>query len=433
MFTLLCLTPIMRHLRPVALWPDRSADLQSTVQLMGPFTAAAAAWTASREHRRGMADLLACTPLGPWRRWTATWAGTAGWAVLFYFAFGAAFFAITTVQVTWGHLIVWPVLSGLTSLIACSVVGFAAGRLMPVRFVAPLTAVGVYLVMVAGREAAGNGVTPGLLSPIYPSISLGSSVFYAIRPGLTYVQVACYLGVAVAALGLIVLRGHAGDRAVRRGGAALTVGGLALVAVAFGVVSTSHRDGQGIVVPLLHDASTDRAIPYTPVCVHDGTLPVCLHPAYANANELAAFDATVNKIVAPLAGTPGLPIRAEQLPGEDDGTPGAGLRGDPPVLVLPHFIIHGNTIEPPGLAAAFQTRIALTLVTQPSPAVDRVTPAQRAVALYLLRQAGYTAWPGFIPDDAAVSSAARRLGALSATARHVPALRAGTLTLTELP
>lgn len=446
---LLYLTPLAQHLEPVALWTDRSTDLQSAVLTFAPFTAATAAWMASREHRRTMDDLLVSTPRSPWRRWLATWTATCGWAVLCYAAFGIAFFSITAVQATWGHPVIWPTLSGLTSLIACATVGFAAGRLAPSRVTTPLAGIGVFFAMSVGMENATHGGAFGRLSPIYPSIGLESSVFYAIRPDLTYVQVSCYLGTTVAALGVLTLRSHAGSRTVRRVGAALTVGGLALVTAAVGLISTSHRDHQGVIVPVLHDATTDRAIPYRLVCTHSA-LPVCLHPAYAAANERTTFDTTVNRIAAPLFGTPGLPMRAEQLPGDgDNGTAGSLVTGDPPVLHLPHFIVHGHTLEPAGFATAFRTRIALALVTQEGTvpaarscdyaAANVANPAQRAVALYLLRQAGYAPDTGLIPNDKAVTTAAQHLAALTPSARtawltrHVAALRAGTLTTTELP
>lgn len=446
---LLWLTPIAQHLEPVGLWPDRSTDLQSSIQGIGPFTASAAAWMASREHRRTMDDLLASTPRSVWARWMATWAATCGWALLFYAALATVFFSITAAQATWGHPVIWPVLSGLTALIACSVLGFAAGRLLPSRVTTPLAGIGVYLAMGTGMESALHGGALGRLSPLYPSIGLESSVFYAIRPDLTWVQISCYLGVAATALGLTTFRGHDGSRTVRRGGATATAAGLALVTIAVALVSTSHRDSQGVIVPALHDAASDRAIPYTPVCVHDGTLPVCLHPAYAASNELTTLDTIISKIVAPLAGTPGLPVRAEQLPGEDNGSPASHVQGNPPVLNIPHFIIHGHTIQPPGFAAVFQTRIALDLVTRPGTvlpakscncsAANDTGPAQRALALYLLRQAGYTPSTGLIPGDPATAAAAQRLAVLTPTARHawltthIAALRAGALTLTDLP
>jgi hypothetical protein len=73
------------------------------------------------------------------------------------------------------------------------------------------------------------------------------------------------------------------------------------------------------------------------------------------------------------------------------------------------------------------------------PGRRRHDPAQPAVALYLLRQAGYTPDPGLISDDTTVTTAAQRLAALTSAARAawltrtLTAVRAGTLTLTELP
>jgi hypothetical protein len=344
---------------------------------------------------------------------------------------------------------VWPVLSGFTALIACSALGFAAGRLAPSRVTAPLAAVGVFAIMAAGVASAVHRWGPGVLSPMYPSISLGASVFYAVRPDLTYLQVGCYLGLTAAAFGLIVLRGHAGARVARRAGAGLAALGLIVVAAAFGLLSTSHHDAHGLVVPLLHDAASDRKIPYTPVCTHGRPLPVCLHPAYARANELAFFATMVNTIAAPLAGVPGLPARAEQSPDGDQGSPAALITGSPPVLELPDDIVQGDSIGPAAFTAALRTRVALALVTRDgtSPAdwscrcaaPGVTTLAQQAAALYLLDQARYPASPGLISADPAVTAAARGLAALPAAARHawftghLAALRAGSLTLGEMP
>jgi hypothetical protein len=438
---LMYLTPIFQHLEPVALWTDRSTDLQSAVQMIGPFSAATAAWTASRERRRTMDDLLASTPCDQWRRWLASWAGTCGWAVLFYAAVGAVLFSLTAVQATWGDPVVWPVLSGLTALIACTTIGFAAGRLVPSRITTPLTGVGVFFAMTVGMGSAVHGGAFGRLSPLYPSIGLESSVFYAIRPDLTYVQAGCYLGLTTVAFGLVTLHDHAGGRRLLLVGTAVTMCGLALVASAVWLVSTSHRDHQGVIVPMLHDSGTDRTIPYTPVCTHS-PFPVCLHPAYAAANERTTFDTTINKIAAPLLGTPGLPVRADQIPGTDKGSPASTVEGDPPVLLLPDLIIHGHTLEPAGFARAFRTRIALALVMKASTTpchCAKETPAQRAVALYLLDQAGYRPDTHLIPREEAVTNAAQHLAAMPTTVRtawfmrHIAAVRAGTLTITELP
>src|SRR5882724_8825322 len=146
---LLLLSPIARHLTPVALWTSRSNDVQSTVQAIGPFVAGTAAWMAYRERRRGVSDLLTCTPYPPLARWLATWIATAVWAALCYATNAGVVLAITAGQATWGRPVFWPVLSGLTSVLACAVLGFVAGKMLPGRLTAPLVAIGTFAAMAA--------------------------------------------------------------------------------------------------------------------------------------------------------------------------------------------------------------------------------------------------------------------------------------------
>jgi hypothetical protein len=433
-------SPVGRHLAPVALWPDRSTGPQNLLQGIGPFVTGAAAWMASREHRRGMTDLLASTPRDAWIRSLLTWASTAGWAILFYAAATGALFGLTATQATWGHPIWWPALSGLTTVLACAAIGHAAGRLLPGRFTAPLAAIGVFLLMSIAMATAlsgrgGTGANFGVLSPLYPSIGVSAAVYYATRPDLGIVQIACYLGVAAAALGLTGL----GVGLRRRIAIGVTVLGVALAATAVGLTATSHRDAQGVVVPLLHDAASDRAVPYTLAC-SQGALPMCVHPAYSAA--LPVLGKLVDNLAAPLVGTPGLVVRVEQTATGSDSED-LVVQGSPPVLAIPHSVLDGHlgshTITPPGFVSVLQTQIALDLVTASGTVPNKAGPAQRAVAVYLLRRAGDTVSSRTIPDDAGVSAAAQRLAALTPTARHtwlaehIAALRAGDLTLAELP
>jgi hypothetical protein len=442
---LVAASPVGRHLAPVALWPDRSIGPQNILQGIGPFVAGSAAWMASREHRRGMTDLLASTPRDAWVRSLLTWAATAGWAILFYAAATGALFGLTAVQATWGHPVWWPALSGMTALLACAAIGHAAGRLLPGRFTAPLAAIGVFLLMSIAMATAlngrsGTGANFGVLSPLYPSIGIGATVYYATRPDLGLVQITCYLGVAVAALGLTGL----GVGLRRRIAIGVTVLGVALTATAVGLTATSHRDAQGVVVPLLHNAASDRSVPYTPAC-GQGAPPMCVHPAYSAA--LPVLGKLVDDLAAPLVGTPGLVVRVEQTATGSD-TAEMLVQGSPPVLTIPHSVLDGHlgshAITPSGYVLVLQTQIALDLVTPPGTAPDKAGsskagPAQRALAVYLLRQAGDTVNPKAIPDDAGVTAAAQRFAALTPTGRHawlvehVAALRAGDLTLAELP
>jgi hypothetical protein len=107
----------------VGRWLDRSADIEGSIQLIGPFAAGAAAWIASREHHRSMGDLLASTPRNPWARTTAAWLISLGWLAGFYVAMCTVFLAVTATQATWGEPDLWPAVAGLVALIMCSARG----------------------------------------------------------------------------------------------------------------------------------------------------------------------------------------------------------------------------------------------------------------------------------------------------------------------
>jgi hypothetical protein len=419
---------------PVALWIDRSSAIQGSLQALGPFVTGAAAWTASREHRRTMTDLLASTPRNPWTRTLTTAAATCGWAVAFYLAATAVVFALTAGQATWGEPVIWPVLSGLTAVIACAALGHAAGRLLPSLFTTPLIAIAVYALMAIGMGAALNHSTLGMLSPIYGSIGLDASVFYQVRPDLALVQTGCYLGLTLAAIGLSA---RPDPRRVREAAARLPLAtaalGLALTMTTLVLAGTSRVTDQTGNIAVLGGSRSDHRVGYTPDCADGETLRVCVHPAYAK--DLPTLAAVINTIAAPLTGTPGLPQRAEQVP---DREKAPQVQGDPAVLTIPDFIIHGGPASAHD-GAGFRTRLALALVTAPGAAPRQATPAQRAVALYLLQQAGQTSDSAIASADPNITGAVRRLAAFPEATRHhwiathITALRAHALTVKDLP
>ena len=189
---LLWLTPLAQNTRPVALWLDRSVDVGASVELLGPFAAAAAAWTASRDHRRKMTDLLASTPRNPYARTLAAWLVSLGWMVAFYVALAAVYLSITATQATWGGPQWWPVIAGLVALIMCSAGGFALGLLLRTRFATPLAAVGTLAVIMGLMSMAVNSnAAIGLLSPLYPAFGLNALVFYAPQPDLSILKIVC--------------------------------------------------------------------------------------------------------------------------------------------------------------------------------------------------------------------------------------------------
>jgi hypothetical protein len=435
---LLWITPLAQDLAPVGLWLDRSVDVEGSIQLIGPFAAAAAAWMASREHRRDMTDLRASTPRNPWAVVTATWLVSLAWMVAFYVGLCALFLSITAAQTTWGSPQWWPVVDALVALIMCSSVGFALGLWFRTRFVTPLVAVGTLAVILGVRAAASTGRAAGigLLSPMYPTFGLNASVFYAPQPDLSMLKIICYLGVLGVALGAGAWYFRANRPSLRRAGTALLAVGLAVTATA-GVLDTTARIGShGVIVPAFHDAAADRAVPYTPVCSRT-PLPVCVHPAYDGGSELTVLATIINKVAAPVLGVPGMPARAEQEP--DAKTSLGGVQGNPSILPIQPFIVHGTSLQPAVFRVAFAESIALSLFLPARTPVQHATPAQRALALYLLTQAHDATEAHFLPSDPAVTTAAARFAALSPAARtawltaHLAALRAGDLTLQDIP
>lgn len=413
--------PIGQYLVPIALWNHRSTTIQGTVIALGPFAAGAAAWTAYREHRHRAGDLLATTPRPAAVRCLTALAASALWAALGYLAGAAVILVITSQQATWGAPLVLPLLDGLLAVVASSALGFACGRLMPGRFTASLVAVGLLGLFALARQTISHVTFVGALSPAYGSVNLNASVFFPLQPDLAVLQCAVSIGVTGAALGATVW--HAGARRI---GPAVATTGVVLVGAAVGLVSTGHRDADDtIVVPALGSAAVRAPLPYTPVC-GGAPLRVCVHPAYDA--RLSVLATALNRLAAPLAGTSGLPREIDEGPIQyEDITTHHG------VLEIPPIFIQGDTLGPDSTPVNDIT--ALALVEAPGERPAKADDAQRAVALYLIQQAGAHASPEFIPTSPTVRAAAARLSALSPAARHtwlathIAAVRAGSADL----
>ena len=94
--------------------------------------------------------------------------------------------------------------------------------------------------------------------------------------------------------------------------AVITVAGLAAAGTAVALAGTGRLDPHGmIVIPALHDAASDQPLRYTPACSRT-PIPVCVNPAYAGF--LPAVTATVGPELTEFAGLPGAPARLSQVP-----------------------------------------------------------------------------------------------------------------------
>jgi hypothetical protein len=115
-------------------------------------------------------------------------------------------------------------------------------------------------------------------------------------------------------------------------------------------------------------------------------------------------------------GVPGMPVRAEQVPTAVLGQ-SRGVQRNPPILPIQPFVVHGTRLQPASFAVFFADFMALWLFVGGHTSPGTATPAQRALALYLLRQAHDPAAPAALPLDSETTAAATRFAALTPAAR----------------
>jgi hypothetical protein len=436
-----------------------------TIIDFGPLVAGVAAWMGSRDGRRGLADLVTATARPRWAAQLATWAATAIWAVAAYLVFVGVMFAVYAHQGVGGTPPWWWVAVGATAVTAFSAVGFAIGAYWPSRFAAPVAAFTGFLAM-AVSSRTGFRYTSGW-ALILPTNSNGnfqtdSGILYPWLPDLPIARIMFLAGIAVAALGLTGLPARAGGPWLRRAAAVLTLAGVASAGTAVGLASTARLSAHGMVIPALHDAANDMPITYTPACGRAAGVPVCLNPAYRR--WLPDVTAALAPVLAGVAGLPGAPVRATQVAAPyssgNGGPPQAiTLGGHPPVLRIPLGLLNMpgpcGFCDGPVATKQFAGQMRLLFAHAFAGAGNGPgSPVQQAVQAALLTRSGVTPaaqaellrqtpWaPGPAQHKAVnpqILAAARRLATLPAAARrawlavHLAAVRAGRLTLKELP
>jgi hypothetical protein len=432
---LLGATEIRNDLSHAPLWAVRSMDLQIQVELTGAIVAAVAAWVATRDHRRHVTDLVVTTVRDRWSRQLTAWAAVTGWALVFYGACVAVVYGVTAAQTDWGGPIWWLPAVGAAAIVAFSAVGFAIGTAFPSRFTAPLVAIVALFAPQIGVIAIQHGHPWGRVSFAEGATVPGTATFVPFHHGLSVTQLLFLLGITAVALGALALPGGAGGRRLRSVGAVVTTLGVLAAGTGVALADTARETGQGIVIPALHAAADDRPVVAVPVCDH-GAIPVCVHPAYQAM--LPVLSAQIAPILGEVAGLPGAPERVEI--GSTTATGGAAhaLVIGPAVLANPGLTF--DTV-PPDL----RTDVAINAI-QVVVAAGRgpIGPAQQAIA-GALAQTMHLDVPGRKPDSllpapgSPAAAAARRFAALPATNRHdwlashVEALRAGRLTLADIP
>jgi hypothetical protein len=426
------------------MWNVRTMAMQSgAFAVFVPTVIGAAAWMGSRESRLGVTDLLTGTARPRWTRQLATWAATTGWAMMAYLACAGVLYVIIGRQAAWGGPLWWPVLVCAACLPALCALGFAAGALCPSRFTAPLAAIGVFVVLELSLQLIHGDrshlvVLPAVAGPWQLGPDEGVATFFRYLPDLPLVQVTFLAGLTGIFLGIVGLPAGSGGPVVRRTAAVLAAAGVLLTGAAVTLAGTGRLDAHGMIaIPALHRAADDRPVAYTPVCSRTA-IPICLHPAYTS--YLSAVTDALGPVLDDVAGLPGAPVRLSQAPAVYQAEEGNGVvitlagprvSGTPPIL---HFLLPGQQDGPTPSTSEWAAAVRRDLGRAVAAAVvgENPGPARDAVAAGLLN----TVQPG---TDPAVEAAARRFAALPAAIRHrwladhLATLRAGRLTLAQLP
>ncbi len=474
-------------------WTLRASVIGNQLFEFSAFAGGLAAWAGSREGRRKTLDLVATTPRAAWARRSVALAGTLCWLLLAFLAEVAVLYIQTALQATWGGPPLWPVLVGTAGVTVVTVIGFTAGVFFPGRFTAPLVAILVLVLYQIGfREALGvtgalgtkapnvtaAGGTYALLSPGNSPPLVDAGVHYHVAPDLSITQVMFMGGIGVALFGVLGLAPGLrqlasaggltslravfarGDGWLSRAVAVLLVAcGVAASGTGFALAGTAQVDAVtgGWKIPALHSAASDRPVSVTLDCTSSPGFQVCVHPAFSF--YLHDVAAALDPVAAEIAGLPDAPARAEEVASVSGGNPVmSGISGKPPVFdfTAEHVgTMFGEFNGIPDAAAwrgGFQQGLLDAFLEGPSQHAGPVPldAAQQAVEDVLLTAAGsqplgassgQTAVNGKL--DAAtladISAAAQRFAALSASARHawlavhLTALRAGTITLAQIP
>jgi hypothetical protein len=453
------------------MWNLRAMTLQNRLllDLAIPVTGAAA-WMGSREGRRNIADLVAVSARPRWSRQLATWAATTAWAEVACLSCVAVVYLVTARQASWGGPLWWPAAVSVAGVPALSAIGFAAGAWFPGRFVTPLVTVAVFFAFGFSTQAASGDHSYWQISPLTAGAfdvgaDTGVATFYPYLPDLSIAQIMFSTGLTLAVLGALCwfgASGAAGWPGARSGPrvrwfvAAVTAAGLAAAGTAVALAGTGRLDPHGmIVIPALHDAASDQPVRYTPACSRT-PIQVCLHPAYSGF--LPAVISVAGPELTELAGLPGAPARISQVTGTYQQEPGNGITISSGPSSESEFILPNRVPGQPGATSAqFASQLRQALGLQLASEVilgsrDRdaaANPSQAELAVI----AGSVRFPPsadgrdlaplygrLLPEPGSTAGrAGQRFAQLPPAAqhawlaRHLADLRAGRISLAQLP
>ncbi|MGH2561583.1 MAG: hypothetical protein ACRDJH_21155 [Thermomicrobiales bacterium] len=391
-------------------WPQSSVLVRNAVALLAPVSGAVAAWAASREHRRGMEDLIATTPRPEMVRNLTQLGATALLGLSAFGVLAAVSLGRTATRATWDGPYFSVLLPPLVAIVAAAALGFALGKAWPRRIAPILAAAGLSTLLTLPINA--TNAWPRLLSPID---SLDASPWYGVYPHVWLPQSLLLLGFGAIGLAGVGWASHA-PRLI----APALVAAVLLIAIGVNGIRTAAQDDEG-----------PDILTYEPIC-QGSPVEVCVHPAFALA--LDDLSNGVNAMAAQLAGVDDVPARLDQIPiGRGATPPASGFFLDD--------VGDGN------IASALN-QIAYDLTRNPDASIPPGSAAD-VVSAWLMGEAGISltcangmamhhhgnSGFGFMVDCASLE----RFAALDDATRagwlrnHYADLRAGRITRADLP
>lgn len=396
----------------VILWARMTVLTLETYVIIGPLAAGLAAWMVDRDRRQQTTGMIGAVPRTPLQRDIVTLGAATFWGLIAYGAMACWFLGRGLLFATWGSPDLGIVLVGGVTVAAHAAIGFLFGRLFPGRFTPLLAAALTYALPIVTETVESTTWLWRfwLASPLGLAEFNEPNVFFG-RPD-TYVSgsllwMSGMLGVLWMATALLRSRSVTWWIGLAAAGAIAVAGLNPLLHYAIPTTPGSESMRNGI--PLMTRVS------YEPACGTGKIVEVCVHPAYAARLDDASerFD----RILAPVAGLPGVPTTLEQYS-------------------------HGQPVHESGQSTfdGFgDASIALAALEAVFPAQGRYgkSDAQQVISLWLVEQARLS-YP-FQAGDPGIDAATDRFAVLGAEdqrawlEQHWNALHAGDLTLEDLP
>lgn len=292
--------------RDVVLWFRTSIVTFQSYVVIGPLVAGLTAFLAGRERRRRAADLIATAPFSPFRHDLLLFGAGAAWGLVAYAIVGGWYLGRAMLFATWGGPDLGWLAVGALAIVVHSAFGLLVGRVIPGRFAA-LVAVALPIAFAIGVETyrSVNGQQP--LRPLSPfSQSLNFSVEAADGLPVALAGNVLWLSGALSVVLATVALVRLGTSPVRLGGL-----GVSLLVASFGAYTLFD--------PLpMNGYRQESEEPFEWSCQTEAGIEVCMHPAYEARLDDAA--AGIARVVAPIAGLPGVPTRWQDQRGRSSWT-----------------------------------------------------------------------------------------------------------------